>query len=76
MKEEQPYERAVIKSKRKIFLNNFIGGIGWALGVTIGFSLLIAMLGILSDYIGLVPFIGSFISDIIDFVLSYNKNLK
>lgn len=71
-----PYERAISKSKKVIFTNNFIGGIGWALGVTIGFSLLIALLGLLSDYIGLVPFIGSFVSEIIDFVLSYNKNLR
>jgi hypothetical protein len=39
-------------------------------------SLFVALLTFLSDSIGLIPFIGSFISDIIDYVLSYNRNLR
>ncbi|MDQ5901082.1 MAG: hypothetical protein QG600_660 [Patescibacteria group bacterium] len=75
MKEELPHER-VTASRKKIIANNFLGGIAWAIGVTIGLSLFVALLTFLSDSIGLIPFIGSFISDIIDYVLSYNRNLR
>lgn len=73
--QDQPYKK-VEHPLHKIMVNNFVGGIFWALGITIGFSLLIALLGLLSKYINVVPFIGTFISDIIDFVLSYNRNLR
>lgn len=76
MDKTQPFEKSAKPRKiHQIITNNFIGGIAWALGVTIGFSLLIAILGILSHYLNLIPYIGRFVSDIIDFVLSYNKNI-
>lgn len=60
----------------KIASKNFLAGIFWALGVTIGFSLLIAILSLISHYINFVPFVGKFTSEVIDFVLSYNKSLR
>lgn len=63
-------------SLKTILLRNFLGGIAWAIGLTIGFSLLIATLRLLSGYIDLIPIVGTFISDVIDFVLSYNRNLR
>ncbi len=74
--EIQPHERAVHKySFKRIMANNFVGGVFWALGVTIGFSLLLALLTLLSSYINLVPIVGKFTSDIIDFVLSNNSSI-
>lgn len=55
--------------------NNFMAGMFWAFGVTIGFSLLLAVLTLLSGYVNLVPIVGKFTSDIIDFVLSNNRNI-
>ena len=60
---------------RIIMLRNFLGGIAWAVGITIGFSLFVAALKFLGNYIDLIPVVGTFISDIIDFVLSYNRNI-
>ena len=60
----------------KIASKNFLAGIFWALGVTIGFSLLIAILSLISHYINFIPFVGAFTSGIIDFFLSYNKSLR
>lgn len=71
---KQPHEK-VNDSLRVIMLRNFVGGISWAVGITIGFSLLIAILRFLSNNIDVVPIIGTFVSNIIDFVLSYNKHL-
>ncbi len=75
MSKLQPYEKASQSSMHRIVSSNFVGGVAWALGVSIGFSLLIALVSLFAHYINFVPFIGKFISDILDFVLSYNKTL-
>lgn len=76
-KQTQPYDKSSLRLPLgKIALNNFVGGIFWAVGVTIGFSLFIAILSLISDYINLIPIVGKFVSEIIDYVLSYNHNLR
>lgn len=65
-----------VKGKRKeIFFNNLLGGLAWGIGATIGLALLLAILGFLANYVDLVPYVGSFVSDVIDFVLKKNMNL-
>lgn len=71
---DQPANRVTLPLK-KLVVNNFVGGIAWAFGVTIGFSLLIAILTLISKEINVIPIIGRFVSNVIDFVLSYNKHL-
>lgn len=61
--------------RKKIFVNNFIGGIAWALGATVGLSLIIALLTLLLKNINLIPFIGNFVAGVIEFVVSKNPNL-
>lgn len=63
----------VKKSKKEIFFNNIIGGIGWAIGATLGLSLLVAFLGLIGHYVNLVPLVGNFVSEIINYVI--NKNM-
>jgi hypothetical protein len=76
MSKIQPYEKTSQRiSLHRIISNNFIGGVAWAVGVSIGFSLLIGLLTLFSHYINFVPFIGKFVSEIIDFVLSNNQSL-
>jgi hypothetical protein len=72
----QPYERSSKLSKKEIIFNNFIGGIFWALGATIGLSLIIGLLTIAAKNVNLVPIVGNFVSDILNFVLSNNPNLQ
>ncbi len=77
MAKSQPYERASQNmSFGKIASSNFIGGVFWALGATIGLALLIALLTLIGHYINFVPIIGKFVSEIIDFVLSHNTKLR
>ena len=71
----QPHER-VTQSKRHIIMNNFIGGIAWGLGVTIGLSIVLALLGLLSSAIGLVPFVGEFVSQIIEYIERSDPGLR
>ncbi|MGA2911486.1 MAG: DUF5665 domain-containing protein [Candidatus Levyibacteriota bacterium] len=59
----------------KIFINNFIGGLAWALGATVGLALIIAILTLILKNASLVPFIGSFVADIVKFVITKNPNL-
>lgn len=76
-KNVQQYEKVAQRQRfHRIAANNFFAGVFWALGVTIGFSLLIAILTLVSDYVNVVPIVGKFTSEVIDFVLSYNRTLR
>jgi hypothetical protein len=75
-KQTQPYERASKLSKNEIVINNFIGGIAWALGATVGLAFIFTILGLIAKNVNVVPVIGTFVSEIINFVLSHNPNLQ
>ena len=75
MKNPQPYENASTLTKKEILVNNFIGGIAWALGATVGISLVFAILALVAKSVNVIPVIGSFVSDIINFVLAHNHNI-
>lgn len=49
-----------------IFLKNFVGGIGWAAGATIGFALLISLIGLLLSRLGGLPVIGNWFARLIE----------
>jgi hypothetical protein len=67
----------LVKARRRdIVINNFLGGISWAVGATIGFSLLIALLSLIASKADLVPVVGTFVSQVLDFVLQHNQNLQ
>ena len=71
----QPYEKVNTSLKvRQIIANNFIGGLFWALGATIGLAIIFSILTVISRNINLVPVVGSFVSKVIDFVLVTNPN--
>ena len=74
----QPFDRVSLHLKiREIVVNNFIGGLSWAFGATIGLSLIIAILTLIVQNVNfnLIPVVGTFISKVIDFVLATNPNL-
>lgn len=56
------------KSLHQIFVNNFIGGIAWGLGATVGVSLIVALFGIILAKIDFIPIIGDIVLKIMDFV--------
>ncbi len=65
----------VHKSKLEIFINNFLGGMAWGLGASVGVSLLFTILGIIAAKVGVVPVVGSFVSSVLSFVLQNNQYL-
>ncbi|MBI2421109.1 MAG: hypothetical protein HYV38_03425 [Candidatus Levybacteria bacterium] len=72
---EDKYER-VERSKKEIMVNNFLGGIMWGIGVTLGLALLFGILGILVSRVDFVPIVGNFISSVIQFVINQNTVIK
>ena len=74
----QPFEKVVTHMRvSDIVYNNFIGGVSWALGATIGLSLIIALLTLAAEHVNfnLIPVVGTFISQVVDYVLANNQNL-
>ena len=53
------------KSSLKIFLESLISGLGWSLGVTIGFAVVSTILVFALNSIGGLPVIGNWIADIV-----------
>lgn len=68
------YEQ-VDKKRKIIFIDNFIGGIAWALGATVGLSLIVAVLGLILKNSNVIPYVGNFVAGAIQFVITKNPNL-
>lgn len=73
----QPFERFRLKL-HEIIINNFIGGAFWALGATLGLAVIIAVLTLIAQNVNfdLIPVVGEFVANIVDFVISKNANLQ
>lgn len=72
----QPYERTSTRLHwYEIIMNNFIGGVAWAIGATVGLAIFFYLLGVIAQNINLVPIVGSFASDVIDFILATNPRI-
>ncbi len=59
--------------KRTIFIKNFIAGLGWMAGATIGFAILITLLSLILKWLGGLPLVGDFFANLIEVT---NKALK
>lgn len=76
MADLQPYERSTMLSRKAIIINNFIGGISWGLGATVGLALFFLIIGTIAKEINLVPVVGSFASQVLNYILATNHNLQ
>lgn len=74
MEEKQNYEKVTL-SRRQIIVNNFLGGISWGLGTTIGLSIFLVVTGIVLSRINLIPIIGDWLSQIINSATIKNPTL-
>jgi len=70
----EKYEQ-VSSSRKRIFLNNFIGGIAWALGATIGLALIVTILALILKNVNFIPIVGDFVAKVIQFVIEKSPNL-
>lgn len=65
----------VYRSKKAIFINNFIGGISWALGSIVGFTIIFAIVGYFMSRVDLVPIVGDFLANVIKNIAEKNPQL-
>ena len=63
------FEQAA-KTLKEILLNNFLGGLAWAIGATVGISIIIFLLTNVFRNVGWIPLIGDFISNLTSYVLT------
>lgn len=75
-KQVQPFERSSKLRLPEVIFNNFIGGMFWGVGATVGVALFFFIVTIIAKNINLVPVVGSFASEVLSFILATNPNLK
>jgi len=63
----QNYDK-VNESLKDIIIRNFMGGIAWGLGATIGLALILAILGFILKRVNYVPIVGDFVSQVTHYV--------
>ncbi len=64
----------IYRSRKQIITNNFLGGIAWGVGVTIGLTLFFGILAFISTHINFVPIVGDFVSGVINYILTNGNN--
>jgi hypothetical protein len=64
------------KSRKQIFLNNFLGGVAWGIGATVGVSIFFTLLGFILSKLDLVPFIGNFVLKVTTYVMQNNPHFR
>lgn len=70
----QPHE-GVERSRKQIMINNFIGGITWAIGVFVGSTIVVAILVFVFSKVNLIPVVGNFVTQVTKNVLQNNSQL-
>lgn len=71
----EPYEQ-VSGRKRRILFNNFLGGIAWGIGATIGVSLVLALIAFFVQVINPVPIVGEFVASVYEYVMYNNPRIR
>jgi len=51
-----------------MLFENFLGGIAWSIGVTIGGAIVIAAFAFILSHIDYVPIVGDFVLSIVDYI--------
>ncbi len=63
----------IYRSRKKIILDNFLGGISWSIGAWIGTTIIVAILVFLLSKVNLIPLIGDFVRDIMNYIAKTNS---
>lgn len=68
----EPHEKVNKRTKKQMLLDNFLGGISWALGVWVGTTIIIALVVFLASKVNYIPIVGNFVSEVSKFVQQNN----
>lgn len=66
----------VKQNLKQIAINNFIGGIMWGLGATIGLAIILTILTFALKQVNVVPVVGNFAAQVIQYVNQKTPQLK
>lgn len=61
----------IYRSKKMMMFNNFLGGIAWGLGSTIGVAIVIALAGFILSKLDVIPVIGNFATQLTHYVQAH-----
>ena len=69
----EKYKAVEETNKRTIMVNNFIGGLFFALGSTIGLAIIVTILTFLLSKVNLIPVIGTYLAELNTFMVTHPK---
>ncbi len=72
----EKYEQVTKKPLKDILWHNFLGGIAWGLGATVGVAVILALVGFFISKVNYVPIVGNVVSEIVQFVEKNNDKLQ
>ena len=61
----EPIEK-VYRPLSKMLRDNFLGGISWALGATVGLAVIVGLVTFILNLLGGLPIVGGFFADIVE----------
>ena len=70
----QPHEQ-VHRSRKRMLIDNFLGGIAWSLGVFIGSTIVVTIIVFALSKVNLVPIVGTFVANVTQDVADKNPQL-
>lgn len=71
----EKYEQ-VHRGIKKIFIHNFVGGIAWGLGATVGLAAVLTILGFVISKVDIIPVVGEFVSEVIMYIEKSPKSFN
>lgn len=57
-------------------MNNFLGGIAWGIGATIGVSIILAVMAFLVKLVDPVPVVGDFVTNVYEYVMQNDPQIR
>lgn len=63
----------IYRGMKKMLYHNFLGGIAWGLGASLGVTIILALLGFLLASVDFVPVIGDFFTQVNEYIESQRR---
>lgn len=71
----EKYEEVSKKSLKAILWHNFLGGVSWGLGATIGVSIVLTLAGFILRNVNFIPIVGDFVQQVTNYIETTNEEI-